>query len=240
VKLGRRIYLIVCGGEQLVEVPKLTGRSLRDAKFSLEQRGLDVGEVVKKFSNELPEDAVISQVIQPGSKVKRTTKIDLILSNGPELGPIRIPDLVGKKLDEAKKLIESGKLKVGKITYQTSKDVPAGQVLDQYPKKDKSATENTPVDLFISKKPVVPVEPLDEDIPSEEDQAPDNKNVPKEENNENNNNNNENPVKEKKPKEKEESGTQKDIKKDTKKKVVPKKKEDVKTDKDTKEKNSGF
>jgi len=150
VKSGRRVYLVVCGGEQMVEVPKLSGRSMRDAKFTLEQRGLDIGSVVKKFSNQFPEEYVINQVIQPGSKVKKYTKIDVIVSNGPQIGNIIIPDLVGKTLDEAKRIILERRLKVGKVTYQPS-DLPAGQVVDQYPKKDKSALENTAVDIFVTK-----------------------------------------------------------------------------------------
>jgi len=151
VKNGRRIYLTVCGGEQLVEVPKLVGRTLRDAKFTLEQRNLQVGDIVKKFTNEFPEDVVVSQVIQPGSKVKKSSKVDLIISNGQQVGDIIIPDVIGKKLDEARKILEEKKLKVGKITYQAS-DMPVGQVIDQYPRKEKSAKDNTPIDLFIAKK----------------------------------------------------------------------------------------
>jgi serine/threonine-protein kinase len=151
VKNGRRVYLTICGGEQLMEVPRLIGKTERDAKFSLVQRNLLVGEVVRKFTTEQPEDFVISQVIQPGSKVKRGTKVDLIVSNGQLLGSIIVPDVIGKKLADAKKLLEDKKLKVGKITYQSS-DLPVGQVIDQYPKKDKSAKDNTPVDLFIAKK----------------------------------------------------------------------------------------
>ena len=163
VKIGRRIYLYACGGEQLVDVPKLIGRSLRDARFTLEQRGIEVGEVVKKFSNEYPDEVVISQIIQPGSKVKKSSKIDLIISNGPELGDLRVPDLEGKTVDEARKLIIDAKLKVGKITYQPSSEMSPGKVLDQYPKKDKSANENTKVDLFIAKKLVVQEEFLEPD-----------------------------------------------------------------------------
>ncbi len=151
VKNGRRIYLTVCGGEQLVEVPKLVGRTLRDAKFSLEQRNLQIGDIVKKFSNEYTEDVVVSQILQPGSKVKKLTKVDLIVSNGQQIGDIIIPDVIGKKLDEAKKILEDKKLKVGKITYQAS-DIPSGQIIDQYPQKDKSAKENTTVELIIAKK----------------------------------------------------------------------------------------
>jgi beta-lactam-binding protein with PASTA domain len=151
VKNGRRVYLTVCGGEQLMEVPRLIGKTERDARFSLVQRNLLVGEIVKKFTTEQPEDVVISQVIQPGSKVKKGTKVDLIVSNGQLLGSIIVPDVVGKKLADAKKLIEEKKLRVGKITYQSS-DLPVGQVIDQYPKKEKSAKDNTPIDLFVAKK----------------------------------------------------------------------------------------
>lgn len=158
VKKDRRIYVTVCGGEQLIEVPKLHGKTLRDAKFTLEQRNLEIGEVVKKFSHELQEDYVLNQVIQPGMKVKKSTKVDLIVSNGPEIGNLRIPDLIGKKLEDAKKVISDNKLKIGKINYISSKDAAPGQILDQYPKKDKSATENTVVDLFVSKKFVAQVE----------------------------------------------------------------------------------
>ena len=150
VKGGRRVYLMVCGGEQLIEVPKLTGKTLRDAKFSLEQRNLKIGDIAKKFSYDSPEDVVLSQIIQPGSKVKKSTKIDLIVSNGPQLGNIVVPDLIGKKLEDAKKAITDAKLKVGKLTYLSS-DLPVGQVIDQYPKKDKSAKENTEIELIIAK-----------------------------------------------------------------------------------------
>jgi eukaryotic-like serine/threonine-protein kinase len=151
VKKGRRVYLTLCGGEQLIEVPRLVGKTERDARFTLVQRNLQAGEIVRKFTTEQPEDVVVSQIIQPGSKVKKSTKIDLIISNGQLLGDLVIPDLIGKKLNDAKKIVEDKKLKVGKITYQPS-DLEAGTVIDQYPKKTKSAKENTPVDLFVAKK----------------------------------------------------------------------------------------
>jgi len=158
VKYGRRIYLTVCGGEQLVEVPVLKGRTLRDAKFTLEQRGLQIGESMRKNSNDVKEECVISQIIQPGSKVKRSTKIDLIISDGMIKGDLIVPDLIGKKLEDAKKIISDKKLKLGKITYQTNNDLPPGQIVDQYPKKDKTANESTAVDLFVSRKKKVETE----------------------------------------------------------------------------------
>lgn len=163
VKYGRRIYVTICGGEQLSEVPNLKGKSLRDAKFTLEQRGLKLGETVKKNSAEYPAEYVLSQIIQPGSKVKRNTAMDLILSDGPVVGDLKVPSLTGKSLEEAKKLITDSKLKLGKITYQTNNELPPGQIIDQYPKMDKSANENTAVDLFVARKKVIIQKESDED-----------------------------------------------------------------------------
>lgn len=155
VKYGRRIYVTICGGEQLSEVPNLKGKSIRDAKFTLEQRGLKLGETVKKNTNEFPADFVISQVVQPGSKLKKNSPIDLILSDGPTIGDLKVPNIIGKNLEEAKKIITDSKLKLGKITYQTNNELPPGQIIDQYPKFDKSANENTSVDLFVARKKAI-------------------------------------------------------------------------------------
>ena len=174
VKYGRRIYVTICGGEQLSEVPNLKGKSLRDAKFTLEQRGLKLGETVKKNTAEFPADYVLSQIIQPGSKVKRNTAMDLILSDGPVVGDLKVPNLTGKNLEEAKKLITESKLKLGKITYQTNNELPPGQIIDQYPKVDKSANENTAVDLFVTRKKVIIQKESDEET-GEMTTTPDNK-----------------------------------------------------------------
>lgn len=175
VKYGRRIYVTICGGEQLSEVPNLKGRSLRDAKFTLEQRGLKLGETVRKNTNEFPADYVVSQIIQPGSKVKKNSAMDLILSDGPVIGDLKVPGVTGKNLEEAKKIITDSKLKIGKITYQTNNDLPAGQIIDQYPKVDKSANENTAVDLFVARKKVIIQKDLEEE--SEDPNATEDKTV---------------------------------------------------------------
>ena len=167
VKYGRRIYLTICGGEQLVEVPNLVGRSMRDAKFSLEQRNLLMGETVRKSSAQFKEDFVISQILQPGSKVKKQSKIDLIISDGMILGELKVPDVSNKNLEEAKKIITDSKLKIGKITYQVNNDLPAGKIVDQYPKAGRSANENVAVDLFVSKKQKVVEKPVDTDEPGD-------------------------------------------------------------------------
>jgi eukaryotic-like serine/threonine-protein kinase len=152
VKDGRRIYLIISGGEQLYDVPNLVGRTLREAKFILTQRSLLTQEVEYKPSVQYPSGIVLSQLETAGSKVKKGTQIGLIISTGMESGDIKIPDLSGKNIEEAKKLLAQSKLLVGKINYQPTNNVPLNAVIDQYPKANTMAKENQKIDLFVNRE----------------------------------------------------------------------------------------
>ncbi len=217
VKDGRRIYLVISGGEQLYDVPNLVGRTLREAKFVLNQRNLEAQEVEYKQSAQYPSGIILSQLETAGSKVKKGTKIGVIVSTGMESGDIKVPDLTGKNIEEAKKLLAASKLTVGKINYQPTDNVQLNSVIDQYPKANSMAKENQKIDLFVNrevKKKII--------IEGEEDGLKE-----KEEKLEENNN------------EFKDDGKKDDKKKDDKKKdeKSPKPKEDVKkpVDKDKKD-----
>ncbi len=152
VKDGRRIYLIVSGGEQLYDVPNLVGRTEREAKFILGQRNLELQEVESKASAQYPSGLVISQIEQAGSKVKKGTKIGVVVSVGMETGNLKVPDLIGKNLEDAKRLIMESKLSVGKINFQPSTTVTLNAVIDQYPKANTMTKENQKIDLFVNKE----------------------------------------------------------------------------------------
>ncbi len=152
VKDGRRIYLVVSGGEQLYDVPNLVGRTEREAKFILGQRNLELFEVENKASAQYPAGIVMSQVEQTGAKVKKGTKIGVVISVGMETGDLKVPDLIGKNVEDAKKLILQSKLMVGKINFQPSTTVSLNSVIDQYPKANTMTKENQKIDLFVNKE----------------------------------------------------------------------------------------
>ncbi|MCC6864913.1 MAG: PASTA domain-containing protein [Ignavibacteria bacterium] len=152
VKDGRRIYLIISGGEQLYDVPNLVGRTLREAKFMLDQRNLEVQEVEYKPSVQYPAGIVLAQIENAGSKVKKDTRIGVIVSTGMDAGNIKVPDLTGKNLEEAKKLLTENKLLIGKVSYQPSTNVPLNSVIDQYPKANTMAKENQKIDVFVNRE----------------------------------------------------------------------------------------
>lgn len=154
VKLGRRVYLIVSGGEQLIEMPNLELKSLRDANISLSRLGLILGVVTEDTSDHIPKGAIISQSVPYGSGVGRGTVVDLTLSLGKPLGDIEVPNIVGKSLSEARKIIESVGLKIGKISYQVSIDLLPNTVVLQFPRSGEKIKEQSLIDLFVVREKV--------------------------------------------------------------------------------------
>lgn len=153
VKPGRRIYLTVSGGEQLVAVPILRGHSVRDAKFMLERYGLKLGSTLMQVSQEFPEGTIIAQDSLLGKKVRRGTVVSVIVSAGPSLDSLSVPNVIGKSLSDAQRILSAKNLKVGNITYQPNSEYLPNTVLDQFPKPDAVLSAGRAVDLFVAQAP---------------------------------------------------------------------------------------
>ena len=151
VKEGRRVYLFVNDEEPVVHVPPLTGKSVRDAKFSLERLGLKLGDVDQEPSS-YPKDMIYDQQYAEGTPVKKGESVKVTVSLGKvQTGSIEVPDLIGKSLTEAEKVLADSSLKVGKINYQPSFSLLPNTILDQYPSKGNKVNPGDAVDLFVTK-----------------------------------------------------------------------------------------
>ncbi|MBW7888267.1 MAG: PASTA domain-containing protein [Bacteroidetes bacterium] len=153
VKSGRRVYLIISGGDLPAIVPSLRGRTIRDAKFSLDRAGLRQGAITYTTSPDFPEGTIILQDIAPGTRVKKNSFVSLTVSAGVSIDSIVVPSLIGKTLSDAQKILKEKGLKVGNITYQIQPDLLPNTVLDQFPPENKIVTIEKSVDLFIAQAP---------------------------------------------------------------------------------------
>ena len=150
VKEGRRIYLFISGGEPVVSVPNLKGKSIRDAKFALERLGLSLGHIDSIASNN-PRDMIFDQQYAEGTQLKTGDSVGVSMSIGEGVGTISVPNLIGKSLAEAESILADSSLKVGKINYQKSFSLLPNTVLDQYPSKGNKLNPGDQVDLFVTK-----------------------------------------------------------------------------------------
>ena len=86
VKKDRKIYLILNpSAYRTVAVPDVIRRTVRQAKPALEAVGFQIGTTT--YKDDLGKDEVLqirhnSQIIEAGTKLPKTSKIDLILGNG--------------------------------------------------------------------------------------------------------------------------------------------------------------
>ncbi|MCK9425885.1 MAG: PASTA domain-containing protein [Ignavibacteriaceae bacterium] len=150
VKKGRRIFLVLSGGEPTTVVPSIQGKSITNARFALERVGLKIGEIME-VSSDNPKDIIIAQQFIAGVKLKKGTFINVSVSTGQVEGEIEIPNLIGKSLTEAERILNESFLKVGKINYQPSFDLLPNTVKDQYPSPGSWLNQGDAVDLFITK-----------------------------------------------------------------------------------------
>jgi eukaryotic-like serine/threonine-protein kinase len=149
VKSGRRVYLTVSGGEVLVTVPRLRGLSFRDSRFTLERSGLEVGDIGYDTSDVYPENTVMAQALPPGNKVSRGTAVAITVSRGKVRADVMVPDVGGRTLGEAERIITERGLRVGNITYQPSFDLLPNTIVDQFPRAGEMISPGQPVDFFV-------------------------------------------------------------------------------------------
>ena len=132
VKEGRRIYLTVSGGDQMVKMPNLINKTIRDAQITLERNGLVLGKV-DSVESEFPSEIVCDQQFFEGREVAVGTEVGITVSLGPRIGMIRVPGLVGRTLNEAERILKTNSLRVGLKTYVTSTTLLPNTVQDQQP-----------------------------------------------------------------------------------------------------------
>jgi eukaryotic-like serine/threonine-protein kinase len=149
VKKGRRVYLTVSGGEVLITVPDLKGRTLRDARFMLEREGLKLGAIEYQSSDEFPENTVVEQKITSGAKVKRDTYISVAISQGVAGEKVVVPDVTGKTVSDAVRIFASLGLKLGKVSYVPASDLLPNTVVDQSPRVGETIPKGQEIDLFV-------------------------------------------------------------------------------------------
>lgn len=124
VKNGRRIFVTVNSYRQkMVEIPYVTGFSLRQAKNNLESVGLEIERL--EYVEDIATNYILSQkfggrTIEEGQKVEAEigSGITLVVGRGEdeEKNRVAVPRVVGMTLYEAKSRLWDSGLNVGRIT----------------------------------------------------------------------------------------------------------------------------
>jgi serine/threonine-protein kinase len=171
VKEGRHINVILSLGSEKIKVPSVVGKELSVAEITIRNEGFEIGTIDPIYDDKTKEGYIISQDPRFGTRVAKNTKIDLMVSKGPTPDRISMPNLIGKTLEEARKLIQDSNLVMGDVKKRDSNEYYSNQVIEQDTKAGVMIEEETVVNLVVSKGPgPVPQTQVREfDLPQEND-----------------------------------------------------------------------
>ncbi len=141
------------GGGTQVAVPDVRGKTVAEARLTLDAQGLKVGEVEQVFSTK-PVGIVVDQDPLPRFSTRSGGAVNLSVSKGIER--IQVPDVTGQSLEDAKAELEAKGFKVGKVTEKEQVG-PPGRVLASDPAAGATLPKGSAVNLtVISGKVTVP------------------------------------------------------------------------------------
>ncbi|MBI2267083.1 MAG: PASTA domain-containing protein [Armatimonadetes bacterium] len=145
VKKNRVLRVVVSNGQELVQVPDVRGKSLREAKILLGNARLLFGKPQKGFADDIPPGQVISSSPPGNATVSRGTSVVIKISDGPP-PKVSVPELEGKSLTDARKILSDKGLRVGQVLWSWNDKIAFGTIVSQTPE----ANEDLKVDSMLS------------------------------------------------------------------------------------------
>ncbi len=106
IKKGRQIKVVVSQGPSERLAPKLVGENFRKADILIRQAGYIAGSVSRIANDSVEREIVIAQNPQAGSPIETGGAIDILVSAGKRQGLLVMPKLIGKRPDEALRIVE--------------------------------------------------------------------------------------------------------------------------------------
>ena len=134
-----------------VIVPDVVDTPEADARTTIEEAGLTVGNVSNENSETIVAGNVISQDPAAGTEVEAESAVDLVVSDGP--APVIVPDVVDLSLADATTTLNAAGLDLGNTSEQSDETVPEGDVISQDPAAGTEVAAGSEVDLVISSGP---------------------------------------------------------------------------------------
>lgn len=161
VKKGTTVTVTVSLGKKKGFVPHLIGSDIDSVEEILAKYNLNLGKVRYEDSEE-PEGTVISQSPESGTEAEEGSYISVVVSNGNKNECV-VPNLTGKTIAEAKKLIKEAGFKVGSVDYEESNAYSKNYVMWQQYDPNTTLEKGSYIDIIVSKgQPAAPPDETDE------------------------------------------------------------------------------
>jgi serine/threonine-protein kinase len=146
VASGATVHLVRSAGPAAVAVPDVGNFDLDYATRVLLAGGLTVGSI-DSIPSQVDAGVVVSTRPAAGTGRAPGTSVDLVVSRGPAV--IRVPNVVGLSLPEARDRLQAVGLDVGRVD-RVPRRGPPGTVLEQRPRAGTRSAGGGRVDLVVA------------------------------------------------------------------------------------------
>jgi len=147
--LGIGVWYVFLGPGSKVVVPSLAGLTVKEAKSTLEDLGLNLDIAQEEFSEDIPDGKIITSDPAGGGRVSPNGTVGVIISKGQER--YSVPTVQGLKLEVAEQLLKESKLVLGEVKEAFSNEFPQGFIMRSTPAAGERIKRNSQVTLFVSK-----------------------------------------------------------------------------------------
>ena len=150
---GGTVALLVSLGRPTV--PSIAGAGERSVvEDELRRRTFEPVEGGTAFSTTVPEGGVAALDPAPGTVLPVGSEVKLVMSKGSP--PVTLPDLDGRTVDEARRVLDEAGLTVGDVREVFDADVDEGRVAGTDPGEGASVNAGGTVTLLVSNAVKVP------------------------------------------------------------------------------------
>jgi serine/threonine-protein kinase len=131
------------------KTPALVGMSLSDAEEVFKTTDLSLLVSGRRYNDEIPEGAIISQIPPAGAGIKGNRNVRVVVSLGRRVNPV--PNLTGNSIRAARMIAQQNGYELGKIT-----EIPVlegeEKVVSQYPRPEAEGNISDQIDILIEKE----------------------------------------------------------------------------------------
>ncbi|WLQ43550.1 Stk1 family PASTA domain-containing Ser/Thr kinase [Streptomyces laculatispora] len=145
--IGGGVWYINSG--QFTHVPSVLGQSEKAAKGRLSDAGLELKGVERAYSDTVDRGKVIDSDPKSAARIRGNGSVTLVVSRGPEI--VKVPDVQGSTLAEAKQKLTKAGLVPGMTTKEFSEDAEAGEVVRTDPEAGAERHPDTAIAIVVSK-----------------------------------------------------------------------------------------
>ncbi len=154
IERGSTVTMRVSRGVEQIDVPDVVGQSEDEARDTLRDAGLRVGEVTERESTDEEPGTVLEQDPADGGKVDRDSPVDLVVAAAPP--DVAVPNVVDMAEDEAVTTLEDAGFEVSVRDQPATSPDQEGVVLDQAPDAGTERPEGATIRISVGRLDATP------------------------------------------------------------------------------------